>query len=238
MNETTGLITVSEDERARIRAALRAYMRAHRIGVPTLCALIIDRDPRHRELPLSTLQRFLAGKHRTGDAHVTQCAQFLKTEGFTPPEGRDPLADFGGALAAFWSGAETDAALVGSYVHVEAKDAEKTKYVLDVSEVPNGRYMKVQEQRGGILPELRYTFEGVLVRSGVLILIAMRETLSGLPRTYWLERLASPPEYKGSYLQGQVTAALFRVEGDNRTCMSTEQVLIESGRAGDAVSSV
>lgn len=241
MNETGGLITVSEEERARIRAALRAYMRAHRIGVPTLCALVIDRDPRQREMPLSTLQRFLRGKHRTGDAYVTMCAQFLEREGFTPPEERDPLADLGGAMAGFWSGRDFDAAafapLVGSYVHVYAKDTDTEQNVLTVREAP-ALYLAVHEQRGGVVPELRYNFEGVLVRAGVLFLIAMRETLTGLPRTYWLERLASPPQYKGTYLQGQATEALFRVEGDNGTCMQTEQVLIESGRARGAVSTI
>ncbi|MFD2855755.1 hypothetical protein ACFSZS_14630 [Seohaeicola zhoushanensis] len=198
MNETGGLITVSEEERARVRAALQGYMRAHRIGVPTLCALVIDRDPRQREMPLSTLQRFLRGKHRTGDAYVTQCAQFLEREGFMLAEERDPLADLGGAMAGFWSGAEIDASvyapLIGSYVPVEGKDGEQADYVLTVSEVPAERYMKAHEQRGGIVPELRYNFEGVLVRAGALILIAMRETLTGLPRSYWLERLSSPPQ--------------------------------------------
>ncbi|KAB2884135.1 MAG: hypothetical protein F9K34_09725 [Albidovulum sp.] len=239
MNETGGLITVSEEERARIRAALQAYMRAHRIGVPTLCALVIDRDPRQREMPLSTLQRFLRGKHRTGDAYVTMCAQFLEREGFTPPEVRDPLAALGGAMAGFWSGADIDASvyapLVGSYLHVEGKDEEQADYELIVSEVPAGRYMVAREQRGGIVPALRYSFEGVLVRAGALILIAMRETLTGLPRSYWLERLSSPPQYRGTYLHGQVTQALFRVEGDNGTCMTSERVMIESGRGVGAV---
>jgi hypothetical protein len=239
MNETGGLITVSEAQRARIRAALLAYMRAHRIGVPTLCALVIDRDPRQREMPLSTLQRFLRGKHRTGDAYVSQCAQFLEREGFEPPEERDPLAVFGSALAGFWSGADAAPAalapLAGRYVRVSDQDAADEGYVLQLGAAADGRYLTAQEQRSGIVPELRYNFEGVLVRCGVLIIIALRETLTGRPRTCWLERLSSPPQYSGTYLQGQATEGLFRIEGDHGACIRTETLIIESGRSGDAV---
>ena len=46
-------------ERERIRWALIDYMKAHRIGVPTLAARIKASHPREMEIPWKTLQRFL-----------------------------------------------------------------------------------------------------------------------------------------------------------------------------------
>lgn len=84
--------------RERIRAALRRYMQENRIGTPALQYRIIKSDePRHREIPLSTLQRFVTGKHHTQEHHVALCHAFVKDLPYYG-EGRD-LAQFAGALA-------------------------------------------------------------------------------------------------------------------------------------------
>ena len=49
-------------ERERIRWALIDYMKAHKIGVPTLAARIKASHPREMEIPWKTLHRFLAGE--------------------------------------------------------------------------------------------------------------------------------------------------------------------------------
>lgn len=49
-------------ERERIRWALIDYMKAHKIGVPTLADRIKKSRPREMEIPWKTLQRFLAGR--------------------------------------------------------------------------------------------------------------------------------------------------------------------------------
>lgn len=89
-----------ERERDFIRHALDRYMVEHGIGVPTLQTRLIEADhPRHREIPVSTLQRFLAGKHHTNDHHVAVCHAFAKELPYYG-EGRD-LRFLGDALAQF-----------------------------------------------------------------------------------------------------------------------------------------
>ena len=46
-------------ERERIRWALIDYMKAHKIGIPTLAARIKASHPREMEIPWKTLQRTL-----------------------------------------------------------------------------------------------------------------------------------------------------------------------------------
>lgn len=66
------------DERERIRRALLRYMRENCIGTPTLQFRIVEADaPRHREIPLSTLQRFLTARHHTQEHHVALCHGFV-----------------------------------------------------------------------------------------------------------------------------------------------------------------
>lgn len=83
------------------RTALRAYMRAHKIGVPSLRGRIEGSDPRHREIPLSTLQRFIAGTHETSDHHVMLCYEFAKD---LPYFGQDAaLMQFGQGIIAYFA---------------------------------------------------------------------------------------------------------------------------------------
>src|SRR5271168_4471760 len=64
-------------QRERIRAALIGYMKEHGIRVPTLAVRIRQSHPREMEIPLKTLQRFLAGR-RTQDMALTICAAFVE----------------------------------------------------------------------------------------------------------------------------------------------------------------
>lgn len=64
-------------DRERIRWVLIDYMKAHKIGVPTLAARIKASHPREMEIPWKTLQRFLAGI-RTRDMVLTICAAFAE----------------------------------------------------------------------------------------------------------------------------------------------------------------
>jgi hypothetical protein len=64
-------------ERERIRQALLAYMKEHKIGTPTLALRIRQSHPREMEIPLKTLQRFLAGI-RTHDMALVICKAFVE----------------------------------------------------------------------------------------------------------------------------------------------------------------
>ena len=54
-------------ERERIRQALLAYMREHKIGTPTLAERIKKSHPREMEIPLKTLQRTLGPLRKPKD---------------------------------------------------------------------------------------------------------------------------------------------------------------------------
>jgi hypothetical protein len=98
MDELETRAGFDQEERERIRRALRRYMTEHRIGTPTLQSQIINADaPRRRVIPLSTLQRFITGAHHTQDHHVALCHAFVSRLPYYG-EGLD-IAQFGEALA-------------------------------------------------------------------------------------------------------------------------------------------
>jgi hypothetical protein len=109
MQEQVG---ISEAERARIRSALKHYKATHG-GIGDL--LLGKHIAKTIGLPidLSTLQRFLRGKHRTDDVAVTRYRSFLRK--VAPPAGEDML---GQALREFLSltdGAKPLRGLAGKY---------------------------------------------------------------------------------------------------------------------------
>lgn len=73
------LPVVSDLDRSRVREALKNYKRAHgNIGDPELHQrMMFVLELRDEELPRSTLQRFLRGKHRTEDRMVRKYDAFL-----------------------------------------------------------------------------------------------------------------------------------------------------------------
>ena len=194
------------DERARerIRARLIRYMERHKIGVPTLKDRIERADERGREFPLSTLQRFLRGSHRTMEMYVTLCTQFL--DGLDEP--MEP-ADFARALAAFLPSQEPATQLrelSGQYdaavLPAEAAPLTKVRY--------DGTVYSTVELRGGAgeacllaledEPDRdssrgdagrRFTYDGVAVAFGTDIYLLMRNSLTRRPRHYCLTQVAA-----------------------------------------------
>jgi hypothetical protein len=107
------LQAIDEAERERIRHALKRYKALHgSIGDPLLC----ERIEEAIKLPvrLSTLQRFLKGKHRTDDIAVHRLRKFLTM--VAPPAAED---DLGKALSNFLpfqrKNADAHAAMAGIY---------------------------------------------------------------------------------------------------------------------------
>ena len=88
MSEPESRTGFDQRERELVRSALRRYMEENRIGTPTLQYRIIEADPRRREIPLSTLQRFITGAHHTQDHHVALCHAFVRDLPYYG-EGRD-----------------------------------------------------------------------------------------------------------------------------------------------------
>lgn len=103
-------------ERERIRRLLLRYKEDHGVGVPTLQLRIAEvvGDGNPDRVPLKSLQRFLGATHRTDDALVDHCMNFLMT--VAPPPAEDGLAD---SLSRFLglelTSGEGCAALAGEY---------------------------------------------------------------------------------------------------------------------------
>ncbi|MHA6266349.1 hypothetical protein ACXYMP_05730 [Aliiroseovarius sp. CAU 1755] len=225
-----------EDARASVRAVLKAYKKAHKIGAPTLRVRIKESDPQKRELPISNLQRFLRGSHRTTDMYVGMFADFLKREEFELPEDEPgPLGVFGGALAVFHEVAQSDglteeraASLAGEYNKV-ASQTEPVYPILQLSiEQEDDRpYMPVKETHTLLAGEAELRFEGALVCVGGMNYVAMRDVLTQRPRNYWLERIKTADGFSDKYLSGDATEMLFREEPGDST-MRHEKLTLQA----------
>lgn len=95
-------LTIDEAERARVRAALERYKSEHGgIGNPELQARMVTfLECDDSEVPLSTLQRFMRGTHRTSDEMIQRYQNFLNEAASSPP-----YETMGEAIVAFYSNA-------------------------------------------------------------------------------------------------------------------------------------
>lgn len=196
-------------ERDRIRRALLRYMTENRIGVPTLQRLVADANGIVMDrVPLKTLQRFLGDTHRSNDAMVRFCQTFI-----AGALGDDPLDRFGEQLAVFHDtpassddGAAPDekiglqecAGTFAGVVPVRAQGlvlldprnvTKLSDLTLTASAAPFARAVEtVTNWRGEAKPrgEPRRLYEGVAVATAAGLLVALRNALTGAPRTYWL----------------------------------------------------
>lgn len=101
MAELETVMDFDKAERALIQMALRRYMEENIIGVPTLVDRIIKADkPRLREIPLSTLQRFIRNPNRTERHHVELCYDFARELPYYSAESE--LTGLGRSLSAFY----------------------------------------------------------------------------------------------------------------------------------------
>lgn len=200
-------------ERERIRAALRRYMRENRIGAPALQYRIEEADqPRKREIPLSTLQRFIAGKHHTQDHHVALCHAFVKDLSYYG-EGRE-VEQLGAALLSFVQpeipevGVAPDAAPLAKF----AGTWESSASVLTLTAAPGQKFLLARESARPLLaagqnerdPEIAARRR---MREGVMIIVAagahamLRDTLTRQIRTAYLARQGNAEE--PGVLQGE-----------------------------------
>lgn len=206
-----------ETNRDDVREALRRYMKEHRIGVPTLQARIIEFDrPRHREIPLSTLQRFIAGSHHTHDHHVELCHAFVSS---LPYYGEDrAFGLLGNALSEFLGdrthGREREALI--ARLGAEYAGLYETEYGnLRLTAVHRQPYLRAQqtskllappgEPASRALAARRRIHEGivVLVPSGVYMML--KDTLTCQPRFAGLQRrIESTKSGEEEVLEGEV----------------------------------
>lgn len=198
-------------DRDRIRRCLLRYMEENRIGVPTLQKLIAEaNDLALDRLPLKTLQRFLADTHRSNDIMVRFCHRFAA--GLADD---DPLDSFGEALTAFWGARGTAdwQALAPEMIGAFEGRAEEEltgmqlgtrNYVpfsaLVIEAVPAQHYARAAETISNwsrtASPDsgdsVRRSYEGVLLHPPGALLLALRNSLTGAPRLYWLDAFDGP----------------------------------------------
>lgn len=194
-----------EQERAAIRRALIATMETHKIGVPRLAEDIrrADRE-KNRSIPLSTLQRFLRGTHRTSDEYVALISNFVKG---TEQGKTSRFEEIARALSGtFDIGAPKDSALLARLGHriciLAYPDGTEHERLRSTDMVPfseaafwkPGRqsYLLVEEtitvpgegDEGDDCEDPVFKYEGVAVSAGAdKLFIVTREAVTGKPRS-------------------------------------------------------
>jgi hypothetical protein len=224
--------------RGQVRQALRRYMEESRIGTPTLQVRVIEADkPRHREIPLSTLQRFLTGSHRTSDHHVSLCHDFVKELPYYG-EGKD-IALFGAAASSFFHqplDKDSRAALMAALERdvLGAYDAfrpprEGGPLRLGDSHISNisftlagdSPWLEVREDVFGLSrTETRQKFEGAALYAAPHLHIFLRDLFTRRPRLYTLERktvAAEQGEYEGFEGRGHDATPRQNIRSSNLT---------------------
>jgi hypothetical protein len=260
MSELQSGTGFNQRERELVRSALRRYMQEHRIGTPALQYRIIEADqPRRREIPLSTLQRFVTGSHHTQDHHVALCHAFVRELPYYG-EGRD-LAQFGDALAAFFAlrwpepqgsdvaGPQRYCGRYSGTTHPKFRLGDERiftgqdAFVVPYSEMIFSRdgesaYLRVEEtilNAGLDYPfsqgqtQATYSYEGVFVAFGPMLRLMLRNNLTRQPRLYELE------EYERGVLLGRGHEAPFVGSGTQGRNFNVDDLacrLVPEGRPG------
>lgn len=165
--------------RDRIRRKIMNYMVEHRIGVPLLTQRITSSNPHKPKIPIKTLQRFLAGKHRTNDMYVRFFHKFAET--LPDP---DPVLELGRSLADMYDVAKgadpfSDEGVARRYEVMIGQDSPHS----EITVVSEGRFKRLRE----VGTEADYSvYDGALVGSGWNEIAVLKDRLLGLPKTYIL----------------------------------------------------
>ena len=156
--------------RDRIRRKILHYKNEHGLGAGRLAQRISLALPLEPEIPVKTLQRFLAGIIRTNDLHVGFFKKF--SDGLPDP---DPLGEVGKSMAAFY-GDDVRRDYAGSF-HATTQMGEASEVTIS----KEAGFWRVKEvtATGG-----RSVFDGVAVCSGEAAFFVLKDRLVGLPRTY------------------------------------------------------
>ena len=204
-----------QKERTHVRRALLRYMAEHRIGAPTLQSRIIKADkPRHRVIPLSTLQRFIADTRHTSDHHVALCYTFARELPYYG-EGRD-VTQLGEALFDFLQGQvegserkaliERVAALAGSYqsgllsLTLDQADGQPYLFAEEIGFFPPD---DLESTPPDAMPARRRVYEGVLVLTSSSINMFLRNTLTRQLKLCHLWLREDPEDKDRKALHGQ-----------------------------------
>jgi hypothetical protein len=210
-----------EAERQSIRRALLRYIDENNIGAPTLQRLIAGANGISiDQLPLKTLQRFMADTHRSNDLMVRFCHRFVIDQ-----LAADPVTTFGDQFAAFlgvWRDGRdcrpvpsdmagsfqsyTKAALPPGQIMRVRSSGDPSDMVpfsrIDIRVEPGRIFAVIREtivnwralapgaSDDGLPTTPRRDYEGVMIHPHGAMFAMMRNVVTGTPRTYWLDRQA------------------------------------------------
>ncbi len=177
--------------RAKIRAALKSYMKAHRIGVPTLHDRVLKADPKKRIVSMPSMQRLIRSTHHSSEMLMEMSFLFLEAEGIElPADPDDPLAGFTEALEGFLVPADEQEAekfywgeLDGRY-QIDPAGIPPVAILIQTTEGTNA--VRVSEEHIIMAPDVVTRFEGVMVKRERWLFGLLRNRLTYEPRVYWL----------------------------------------------------
>ncbi len=200
-------------ERERIRWALIDYMKAHKIGVPTLAERIKKSHPREMEIPWKTLQRFLGplrkpleeapepatkkpmNPTRTRDMALTICAAFAEKL----PNRPTAIHALGDAFhAVYGKSPDIPAGTYSVSVHEAASEHETvfSELTLTAPGVVHTEDQKFLLAKEIGTPASHRIFDGVIVLTGSSILAVLKDRLMHTARIHGLHLRSAP---RGSF---------------------------------------
>lgn len=172
-------LTFDAAERELIRKKLICYMKENRIGAGRLATRIAAAHPLKPEIPVSTLQRFLAGLMRTNEPAVALCYRFAESLTVS-----DPIAKLGERLSIFY-GAGSEHDYSGTY---ESSTTDQSRIYSRVNIVADAGFWRVTENV--TQPDDHAIYDGALVCSGHAAVVVLKDRLAGLARNVMLAPVA------------------------------------------------
>ena len=167
-------------ERELTRKKLIRYAKENGIGAGRLAERIKDSHPRKTEIPLSTLQRFLAGWGKNKSC-VALCHRFVERVVVS-----DPVAKLGERLSIFY-GAGNGRDYSGTYrSEIGTADVAEPEFAgySEINIAADTGFWRVTEKTA---PDLNHAiYDGVLVCSGDAAVVILKDRLAGLARSYML----------------------------------------------------
>jgi hypothetical protein len=167
-------------ERELIRKKLIRYAKENGIGAGRLATEITASHPRGTELPLSTLQRFLAGRSKNKSC-VALCHHFVERRTIS-----DPSAALGERLFVFY-GAGNGRDYSGTYrSEIGTADVAEPEFAghSEINIAADTGFWRVTVKTA---PDLnRAIYDGVLVCSEGAAVVVLKDRLAGLARSYML----------------------------------------------------
>jgi hypothetical protein len=167
-------------ERELTRKKLIRYAKENGIGAGRLAERIKASHPRGTELPLSTLQRFLAGLGKNKSC-VALCHHFVERRTIS-----DPSAALGERLFIFY-GAGNGRDYSGTYrSEIRTADVGETEFAghSEINIAADTGFWRVTEKTA---PDLNHAiYDGVLVCSGDAAVVVLKDRVAGVARNYML----------------------------------------------------